>query len=269
MSTLQTLLALVVLIFVLSVIVQAVQDVLKSWLDTKASTLEDIIRQFMGKHLDLSQVQDALQTRGLDITALDHFNKDEFRTLLDGIKFDNTQLQGIVAKEQASLEEAKDHIAAAYEGARAKFRKIYALKNKKIAVIVSFGVVLALNASVIRLYEILSANQSMSQAISGTASSMLNAKPPDKNSGDASQQPNLADVYAKNRTMIESDLQKYPILLRTRKYPEDFRQEAANEVIGLVVMALLVSLGAPFWNDVLKGLTGVNNALNTGDKKSS
>ncbi|MBZ5678826.1 MAG: hypothetical protein LAO24_01840 [Acidobacteriia bacterium] len=269
MGTLQTLISLVVLIFVLSVIVQAVQDVLKSFLDTKASTLEGIINQFMGKHLNLSQVQDALKERGLDITALDHFNKDEFRTLLDGIAFDGTQLQGIVAKGQATLEEAKDHIAAAYEGARAKFRKTYALKNKKFAVVISFVVVLALNASVIRLYEILSANQSMSQAISGTASTMLNAKPSDKNSSDASQQPDLADVYARNRTMIESDLQKYPILLRTGKYPEDFREEAVNEVIGLIVMALLVSLGAPFWNDVLKGMTGVNNALNTGGKKSS
>ena len=54
MGTLQTLISLVVLIFVLSVIVQAVQDVLKSFLDTKASTLEGIINQFMGKHLNLS-----------------------------------------------------------------------------------------------------------------------------------------------------------------------------------------------------------------------
>ena len=108
MGTLQTLISLVVLIFVLSVIVQAVQDVLKSFLDTKASTLEGIINQFMGKHLNLSQVQDALKERGLDITALDHFNKDEFRTLLDGIAFDGTQLQGIVAKGQATLEEAKE-----------------------------------------------------------------------------------------------------------------------------------------------------------------
>jgi hypothetical protein len=34
-------------------------------------------------------------------------------------------------------------------------------------------------------------------------------------------------------------------------------------------MGVLVSLGAPFWNDVLKGATGVNNALNSGGKKTS
>ena len=33
-------------------------------------------------------------------------------------------------------------------------------------------------------------------------------------------------------------------------------------------MGTLVSLGAPFWNDVLKGMMGVNNALNAGGKKT-
>jgi hypothetical protein len=28
-------------------------------------------------------------------------------------------------------------------------------------------------------------------------------------------------------------------------------------------MGILVSLGAPFWNDILKGMMGVNNALNS------
>jgi hypothetical protein len=36
----------------------------------------------------------------------------------------------------------------------------------------------------------------------------------------------------------------------------------------LFLMGLLVSLGAPFWNDVLKGMMGVNNALNTNGKKA-
>lgn len=48
MSTFQTLLALVVLIFVLSVIVRAVHEVLKSLLDTKANTMAEMITRFMG-----------------------------------------------------------------------------------------------------------------------------------------------------------------------------------------------------------------------------
>jgi hypothetical protein len=35
------------------------------------------------------------------------------------------------------------------------------------------------------------------------------------------------------------------------------------KIIGLLVMGGLVPLGAPFWNDVLKGISGLNDALNS------
>jgi hypothetical protein len=38
-------------------------------------------------------------------------------------------------------------------------------------------------------------------------------------------------------------------------------------LLGLIVMGGLVSMGAPFWNDILKGFTGLNNTLNSNNKK--
>jgi len=84
-----------------------------------------------------------------------------------------------------------------------------------------------------------------------------------------SQSPSLEEVYQANRKTITEDLQKYPILLRTLEYPADLRQETLNEIAGLLLMGILVSLGAPFWNDVLKSMMGVNNVLNTNGKKAS
>jgi hypothetical protein len=267
MGTFQTLLALVVLIFILSVIVQALQEILKSLLNTKAEAMEETVKKFMGDSLTLPQVKDALQRRGLDITALEDFSKQDFRHLLDGIQFDDSQWKGILVSTTATLDQAKENIAGAYEAARAFFQKSYTTKNKKWVLALSFLVVLALNASSITIYEILAANQNLTQAISGTASSMVSAEKPAQNSASASQALNAADVYDKNRKTITEDLQKYPILFRTLCYPTDLRQEPFNEVVGLLLMGLLVSLGAPFWNDVLKGLMGVNNALNTNGKK--
>jgi hypothetical protein len=267
MGTFQTLLALVVLIFVLSVIVQAVQEVLKSLLDTKAKTMAEIIDKFMGDSLKLPQVKGALDRRGLDITALEHFSKEDFRHLLDGIAFAEPQLKGIVASGTATLDQAKDNIAGAYEAARGSFQRSYTTKNKKWVIALSFLVVLALNAGLITIYEILTANQNLTQAISGTASTIVNAEKSAQSNASASQALNAADIYDKNRKTITEDLQKYPILFRTLCYPADLRQEPFNEIVGLLLMGLLVSLGAPFWNDVLKGMMGVNNALNTNGKK--
>lgn len=64
MSTLQTLLALVVLIFVLAVIVQAVQEFLKSLLNTKAETMKATIVKFMGARLTYRGWRPLLQTGG-------------------------------------------------------------------------------------------------------------------------------------------------------------------------------------------------------------
>lgn len=269
MSMFQTLMALVVLIFVLSVIVQGIQEVLKSLANTKANTMLETINKFMGEHLPLPQVQTALKTRGLDITALEHFNKEDFRHLLDGIQLAEPQVQGIVASTNATIEQAKDNIAGAYEGARAAFQNSYTSKNKKWVLGLSFLVVLALNASLIRIYETLAANQNLAQAISGTASTILNAQKAGQNTASTSQPASLQEVYEANRKTITEDLQKYPILLRTREYPKDLRDEAPNEIAGLLLMGILVSLGAPFWNDVLKGMMGVNNVLNTNGKKAS
>jgi len=269
MSTFQTLLAVVVLIFVLSVIVQAVQEVLKSLLDTKAKTMAETIDKFMGNFLTLPQVKGALDRRGLDITALEHFNKEDFRHLLDGIELAAPQLQGVVASATATVEQAKDNIAGAYEAARGSFQNSYTSKNKKWVIALSFLIVIALNASLIKMYVILSANQNLTQAISGTASTIVNAEKSAQSSANASQTPNAAEIFDKNREAITNDLQKYPILFRTFYYPTDLKQEPFNEIAGLLLMGLLVSMGAPFWNDVLKGMMGVNTALNSKSKNAS
>jgi len=265
MTTLQTLMALVVLIFVLSVIVQAVQEFLKSLLNTKADTMEKTIMKFMGAHLKLPQVEGALKERGLDITALEHFNKEDFRHLLDGIDFEAPQLEGIVCSAGTTFEQKKDNIAAAYEAARASFQKAYTKRNKTFAIIISFGVVLALNANLIMLYQKVAEDQVLAQAIVSKVSTLAN--PSQSTNGGATAPPNKA--YQDSRDAISTALGKYPAIVRDSEYGSDLRDHTFNAIAGLLLMGFLVSLGAPFWNDVLKGMTGVNNALNTGGKKSS
>jgi len=150
MGELQTLLALVVLIYVLCVVVQALQEIIKSVLNTKAKTMAATITKFMGAHLDLRQVEDALQQRGLDITALERLNKDDSRKLLDGIQFTDTQIKqipAVVTTAGASVDQLKEQIAASYDAALARFQQVYAKNNQRWVLGISFAVVLGLNAS--------------------------------------------------------------------------------------------------------------------------
>jgi len=268
MGTFQTLISLVILIFVLSVMVQAVQEVIKAALKTKAGVMRQTIDKFMGDHLSLAQVQNALSLRGLYITALESLNKDEFRHLLDGIQFKDNQLQGIVSSAAATVDQIKDNIAASYEAARISFQKTYTRKNKLFAIVMSFLVVVLLNANLITLYEKISSDQAALQAIVGSAAAFSFEKS-GKGGSDQASHKDLETTYAESRNEIEKALKSYPILVRTRDLGQDFKGSPFTGILGLLAMGVLVSLGAPFWNDILKGVMGINNTLNANTKKIS
>lgn len=257
MSTFQTLLSLALLIYVLSVVVQAVQEVIKAVLNTKAAVMEQTIVKFMGDRLTLPQVRDALGIRGLKIADLENLNREDFRHLLDSVPFGQAQLNGIIASANATLDQVKDNIAASYEAARAAFQRAYTRKNKLFVIGISFLAVIALNANLIILYQQISAEQATQQAIVGQAALLTVQE-----SKSETAPTNLAEAYSASRDQIYRAIQSNPILLRTLDYRQDFNDHPYTEVPGLLIMGILVSLGAPFWNDILKGLMGANDVLN-------
>lgn len=261
MNTYQTLIAMVVLVFVLSVIVQALQEIVKSLLQTKADTMSTTIQDLMGGPAVLQQIRGVLNTRGLEITDLEHFSKHDFRQLLEETSLLAPRAAGQTAALDSAFEDLKNRVVSVYDAARASFRRRYTRKNKMSATLLSCFVVLTLNASLIRVYEVLAANQAMSQAIAGTAPALVGGNNSSHTNGSSAQSADPSEIYSRNRQAIMADLQKYPILVRTRNYPQDFRQEPFDEIFGLLLMVGLVSLGAPFWNDVLKGTTGLNHIL--------
>jgi len=219
--------------------------------------MRDVIEQFMGKTLlKPDKVQAALEKRGFkSLAALENFNEADFRKLMDAVltNDDLPEIRAFLNNANASVEQFKQQAEAAYDATMTKFQNLYAKKNKLAVVVLSFAVVLALNASVIKLYDILSVNQAMSQTIAATLATIGQTNP--GTGGTQGLDPQKA------RDAIAKELQDYPILVRTLKYPEDIK-DPGND-IGLILMGLLVSLGAPFWNDVLKGTNGLNNVLNT------
>lgn len=274
MSTLQSLTAVIALVFGLSVIVQAIQEFIKDFLQTKPKAMMQALNEFMGDMLNAADVKQALGVRGLDVTALERVSPSDFRDLLDAIPFDQQKVQKLVQGGQASPGKIKDNIAGAYQGTLARFKKIYEGKNKRIAAVLSMALVLILNANVIFLYEGISADPATQQAIMGKvetiASTNANAKANAGTSDTSSAQAEaLGKSYLATRDQIATVLNTDTMLVRTKLYyPHDLPSHWLKTILGLLLMGGLVSLGAPFWNDVLKGATGVNNAFNADGKKS-
>jgi hypothetical protein len=277
LNTLQSVTAVIALIFALSVIVQAIQEFIKNLLQTKSNAMKQALDEFMGNMLNSAEVQTALKVRGLDVSALESFSNSDFRNLLDAIPFDQQKVQALVQGGQASLDKIKDNIASAYQGALARFQKIYQTKNKQIAVVLSLFVVLLLNANVVFLYESISADPATQQAIMSKVQTIVSADTdtnanananPGTNDGTSAQVSTLHDSYLKARGHVATVLNTDKTLVRTCLYCGDWSSNRLKTILGLLLMAALVSLGAPFWNDVLKGATGVNNAFNGNTNKS-
>ena len=266
MNALQSLTAVIALIFALSVIVQAVQEFIKGFLETKSGAMTQALDDFMGDMLKSSQVESALQARGLDVSALESLSTPDFRSLLDAIPFEQQKVQKLVQDGQASLDKIKDNIAGSYQGALAKFQKIYQRKNKQIAALLSLILVLILNANVIFLYEDISADPATQQAIMYKVQTIVAANANAKGGTSDTGSPGVADLqksYQATRDNIATVLNTDTTLVRTKLYwTHDLPRHWLKTILGLLLMAGLVSLGAPFWNDVLKGATGVNNAFN-------
>lgn len=267
MSTLQTLLALAGLIYVLCVIVQAIQEVFKSLLGTKAATMAQAMNEFMGDKLPLDDIKKALAQRGLDLTALEHFNKDDFKQLMDAMPGLDQKLQGIVSTANASFAQLKDNVAANYDAARAKFQALYTRKNKLFAIGFSVIVVFALNANVVVLYDQLGADQVMAQAIAGKVTTVATC--PQANANAKPDESDFQKLYQSNHDCIKQTLNDYPVLVRDTRYPDDWKESKCRTILGLLAMCILVSLGAPFWNDIVKGLAGINTSFNSNNNKSS
>lgn len=265
MSTVQSLTAIVALIFALSVVVQIIQEFVKALLQTKADAMKTAVEKFMGASLTVPQVKKALGDRGLDLTALEDLRPEEFRHLLNAIPFEAKQLQGVLAKADAQADEVKDSIAASYNAALALFQEIYTKRNKLIALVLSVVVVILLNANIIILYENVSADPAAQQAILDKVKSVDAGQ---QKADPSCKEDDITCAYQKSRNDIATVLKKEPILIRTSKYAEDYGDGKYARLFGLLIMAGLVSLGAPFWNDVLKSATGVNNALNGNAKRT-
>jgi hypothetical protein len=267
-NTFQTILSLVVLILALCVVVQAIQEVVKAALGTKASVMREAMNKFMGPMLPLADIKNALDVRGLGITDLERFRGKDFRQLLDGIKIDTQKTEQMFAQPQGvAVDQIKDNMAAFYESALASFQKEYTARNKLFAIVISAILVGGLNANVVILYENLSTDAIVQQAIVGKASSLSensNVAPP-----NGQPAPGLGDTYTQSRKQISQVMQDYPVLLRTSQYPLEFHDNPFKCLFGLLIMIGFVSLGAPFWNDVLKSMMGINNVLNTNGSASS
>lgn len=173
-----------------------------------------------------------------------------------------------------SIKNSLDRLSTWYDTVMQSFEERYTRGMKTWAWVISALVVIFLNADLVHIYHEVSTNDAKREAILRAAEKM---KTPD---GTATfQDPESAQAWVKNaKEVIDKGVKDYtgmgfdgPVWMSktwdwVRNDQSDDKwstgiKKALRTVFGWFVMTLLLSAGAPFWEDTLESLFGIKNLV--------
>ncbi len=173
----------------------------------------------------------------------------------------NPELAAHVREETAILQEcATDYVAKIhswFDQTIDRVSQAFAQHAHRVTVAAAFGVVLAVQLDIIAVVDRLSIDDQFRNAVVANAAKSLNDSA--AQAASSTQAYNL-DPHAYYNLLNSAGLVTLPTnqqwleqLKDPRKYP------------GMIIATLLISLGAPFWYNLLKDLLGLRSALAQND----
>lgn len=197
---------------------------------------------------------------------------NKFRETLAPVK---TELKS-VATLPAKLGQVSTNIDEWYSTIMLGFDERYARSMKTFSMVISFVVVLVLNANVFSIYRQISANEQLRASLISSAPQInekLNALK--NNQADVKQtQDGIVKVVQDEAGKVQQNVSVYTsfgfegpkwiarVGKQIRQNPSILLTGKAIEtLLGWIVMTMLLSVGAPFWQDTLESLFGLKNLL--------
>jgi hypothetical protein len=213
---------------------------------------------------------------------LDSISKEDLKKCIQEVIADQaapaasgTSIKAITQAETASLLAKVD---AWYDTVMQSFEERYVRSMKTWALIISAAVVILLNANFFNVYRNIAISDVMRNSILQTQGEI--SKRLAEKAGSAATQPqDLQAWFDQSRQEILSNAELFSGFGFTNIKPRQVWQwlvrgggwenvdiwpwlaHGISVLVGLTIMTLLLSVGAPFWQDVLESLFGVKNLL--------
>ena len=164
-----------------------------------------------------------------------------------------------LAQVIAQLRERVDALETWYDTVMQGFEERYARHMKTWAFIISLLVTIMLNADASKLWKRLATDDVSKQRILAQADSIQKYYFQQIDAARSSgNEKTVQDLTKKLDAQLDSASQTYPAL---GLEPFNYADFTWKSIIGWLVMAFLLSLGAPFWQDALESLFGLKNWL--------
>ncbi len=299
LETLDAIIATAAVALGLSLIVQAIQQIIKQWLDLKSNymrfqllamfnTAQSMsssasetglhrITKMVGEVDDnarkiVDQLEAATRSFGYkDLELLETISADGMKRLVKSLP--------MFAKSKEEWKHVEKDIDTWLTFTQRGFQDLYQRRMKLWSFIVSAIVVVMLNANLLEVYDEFSMNKPVRDAAVAMAEKFV-AMPRDSIVvKDKTGVKDTAYVVSRPDSLIVMEIQKslsevqrvaasktFQVFRWTKASLTQFYSDRwyaiwPKAILGWLAMTLLVSLGAPFWYDLLKTLMGIKNYL--------
>ena len=301
LATLDTIIAIVIVLLVLSLIVQSIQSLIKKLLKLKSGvvfdSMQDLFKYIETEKLIGKTPQQLVDEVTEEFKQLGRVSLIRKNPMLDSIA--KSDLQKILEKLYG--DKLRPQVENWFDTVMQGFDERYNRHMKSIALVVSFLVVIFLNANFFNLYRSIAGSDTVRAAIVATGPEILRqaeaAKKASENAqSTSSPQPSpgttpnptadeAAAAATRSREELAKEISGLQGLVRQSKelglkplsptQVSDFLTKKgawANSdesrvahgfwvLAGWTIMALLLSVGAPFWQDTLESLFGIKNLI--------
>jgi len=275
LKTLDTVIAMVIVLLILSLVVQSIQSVIKKWLRLKSRSLLNSLEDLF-KYID---VEDLAKMKAPDLV---NEIKEEFRKLGRVSLFKRPMIDSIAKEDlikilgKKNLDVLSGEVEKWYDTAMQGFEERYARHMKSIAISISVVVVIFFNANFFQVYQKISNNDVLRNSLiekQAEVRRQLNSGQPNQPQ-EATVEQLKQEINELQSAMDQTiNLGFEPIKLRDLKefasaqgewsgaFSRKWFIQLLQVLSGWTVMVMLLSVGAPFWQDALESLFGIKNLL--------
>lgn len=292
LESLDSIIATLAVVLGLSLTVQVIQQIFKQWLDLKSNymrvqllalfdstqTKKDFKFAGLGRATSMTRDADPIASSVVtgieavvksygykDLELLEHINVAEMKKLIGSIEW--SKIPG--AEEVANhIQHINADVETWFDMAKRAFQDLYERRMKVWSFFTSVVVIIVLNANIFAIYSEFSTNAPLRDAAISWAEKYM-AAPRDSTKTVVA----ASDIETANSIRMKVDSIRQ--ILRSEGFQvlgwksDTFLSTSSKgwfsnwlgNVAGWLMMAFLVSLGAPFWYDVMKVILGIKNRM--------
>jgi hypothetical protein len=280
LKTLDTVIAMIIVILILSLIVQSIQSVIKKWFKLKSRSILDSLHDlFEYAQLKEMSAKEAAESAEKLVERV----KEELKLLGRVSLIRKNAMVDSIAKED--LLKILDRIDSTglkakvdqwYETVMQGFEERYTRHMKTVAIFISIFVVIFFNANFFDVYQNISRNDLLRNSLIAQTDDInkrLRELPPQNNQAppeDRTQRQQAEEELKQARQQLQLDMDRAAGLgfkPLTKAQVSNFFSgnvgflEVLRSLLGWTIMVMLLSVGAPFWQDALESLFGIKNLL--------